>query len=343
VENFMGQSSDNKQEISKKLRNINPSMIQRIRIEELALSKNGFNALKRAGLNYIFDVYQLIQNGDLTQIPTIGVMGEKEIVDKLEDFLSGLQTEEQAVTKMIADSEDQDGLLIDKDITNNLPINVLEEELGTDIVNNLIEAKLYTIGDLNNLVTAYLKVVNSQDHLIDAAIGQLIEEVKTMITGSGLNAGVYVYGKPLTNVLYSVPGSKNEKLDKYHLLRTIKQIPSLRDELMLVYDSLSKRETELFLRYTLGKETYRKLGEEFSLSGERIRQIINNASERLCQNLQKQPILFLQSAFNVADNLGEELSEETLMDQLKQIGMLKSIKPKQYHKTFNMLLALIQE
>ena len=339
--NINGQSSDNKQELSKKHQNNDLSMLQRIRIEELDLSKTGFNALKRAGLNYIIDVYQLIQNGDLKQIPNVGTVVEEEIIDKLEDFLTGLKNEEQAVIELIADSEDQDGLLFDKDITNNLPINVLEDELGTDIVNNLLKANINTLGDLNKLVSAYLKIVNSQDHLIDAAIGQLIEKVKTLITGSGLNVGVLVYGKPLTNVLYSIPGSKDEKLDKYQLLRTIIQIPSLGEELMLIFNSLSKRETELFLRYTLDKDSYRKIGKELNLSGERVRQIINNAAEKMCQNLQKQPNLFIQSAFNVADDLGEELSEETLMDQLKQSGMLKSIKPKQYHKTFNMLLALM--
>jgi len=145
----------------------------------------------------------------------------------------------------------------------------------------------------------------------------------------------------LTNILYSVPQSSNEKFEKFDLLKTILKTPSLGDELELIYQPLSDREKELFLIYTLEKTTYQKLVEKYGISKERIRQIINEAVEKLCDVLQKQPTKFLQSACFIADNLGEDLNKEKLKDQLIQIGLLKFQSQTRYQTSFNLLLALI--
>ncbi|MBW6475328.1 MAG: hypothetical protein K0B14_19530, partial [Anaerolineaceae bacterium] len=100
-------------------------------------------------------------------------------------------------------------------------------------------------------------------------------------------------------------------------------------------------EKKLFIKYSLDKMAYSEIGELFGVSNERIRQIYNNSVDLICNRLEDNPNLFLQSVCLIADKLGDELNPQKLEYHLKEVGILDSKNNNKDQTTLNMCLALM--
>lgn len=297
--------------------------LQAVEITELNLSKYTYNALRRAGISTLYDLKSLIDEGTIKNIRYIGEEAEQEIIEKLNRYINNNAGIQQRSSPKSADATREEELS-PVDIGNDLSVQILEDYLGEQTVNNLLDAKINTLGDLNNLVSAYLQVMNSEESILDHANEELANAAKVLILQKGLQIKAVIAGNTLYNIIYRVPESLDQKLSKYKLLKMMLQTKSLNEELDFIFQDISNREKEIFVRYTLEGTSYRELGSQHGVSVERIRQIYNKTVRKICNKLEGKPNLFLQSVSLIADKLGEELNPQKLENQLKEAGILDS-------------------
>lgn len=314
--------------------------LRKIKIKELNLSKYTYNALRRAGISTLYDIKSLINEDNITHIRYVGEEAEKEIIEKFTEYINDAEGIHLKNSTKRSDSIKGDNLN-PIDIGNDLSVQILEEYLGEQTIKNLLKAKIYTLDDLNDLVSAYLRIINSEESILDHTNEELAKTAKSLILEKGLHLHALLEGKTLYNIIYQVPESVEEKLSKYKHLKRILHSKSLREELDSIFQDIPIRNKEIFVKYTLERTPYRELGNQYGLSGERTRQIYNNSVEIICRQLEANPNLYLQSVCLIADELGKQLNPETLNYRLKETGMLDSKLEFQNQSILNVCLALM--
>lgn len=307
------------------IKSFSPSL-KTIPIEELNLSVRPHHAFKRAGVNTVFDVCQVIENNTFLKIKNIGDKSIKEIVKQTELFLStcGASRNEmvddilQEVNRRESDVTSVEIKLPNVTQISNVSLGILNTYLGQRTINNLLSIGINRIADLDKLLQSYVNFLTPGNLLLDKTIELQNLQIRKMICQGNLSPNCFIESTALIEVLDWKPANDSEKKTKIQVFERILGAESLTQEINKIMGHLTDRQREIFLDYSLHDLTLEEIANKPSegVTRERIRQILNDAIKKLRQGLDKSLKVYISGSFEVAKELGTALSKEAWESQL---------------------------
>lgn len=324
------------------------SRLKSIPLEKLNMSSRSRNSLRRAGLVSVLDVCRVIDDNSIFEINKIGAKSAEEIINQTAQFL--LDYDSSLAKAMPSDPVDPNppsssSILETQQFPeikmfSDLPLDVLENFLGSQIIEDLASIGIQNIGKLDNLLKRYLTYLLPGGNLFNKTIDALLFHVRKKMNEGNLSPTCLIESTSLTKLLKWKPVEDEKKYYQFTLLKRILQEKSLTFDMSRIYESLSPRQTEIFLQYSLEDLTLGEIGTMVGVTRERIRQILSEAVAKLRRALDKSLKVYISSSFEVAKELGALLSKDTWKSELIKRKILTD--SEQDYRSFDNFCALIK-
>lgn len=324
------------------------SQLKSIPLVKLNLSGRSHHSLRRAGLESVLDVCRVIDDNSILKINNIGVKSIEEIKNQTQQFLLAYGTSPAAVVQSapvdlnpsvtVSISETQQ--LPDIKIFSDLPLEVLEDQLGSQLVENLASIGILNIGDINDLLKSYQSYLLPGSKLLSKTLDALVLIIRKKIDRGNLSPSCLVESTSLAELLEWKPVEDERIYYKFTLLKSILQEKSLTIDINRIFNNLTTRQAEIFLEYSFEDSTLDEIGTRLGVTRERIRQIKSAAEATLQQGLDKSLKVYISTAFEVAKELGMSLSKDTWKSELIKRKILTD--SEQDYLSFNNFCALIK-
>ncbi len=271
-----------------------------IPVEEVGFSVRASNSLRNYKIKTLGEFAQLSPK-DLRSIPNFGKVSLSEV----QFFLNSVRSDSQK-------RESLDYLALQEPWITKLNQSVGDLALTVRPRIVLEKIEIVLVGELIQLKdTEILKLPHAS---ISA-----IEELKTVLDGIGLS-----FGTNITNWPYELP----QAIRNFELNPRLGDFNFIEDELCAAIEqSLKPREYQIVLRRTGwdGGEisTLEKLGNEFSISRERVRQIEHNGLERIRSLNWQTPLLenVLKLVIQKLPFQSQSLSQLLIQNKLSRRGL----------------------
>lgn len=322
-----------------------------IPIEELDLKVRSFNALKRAGVNSVYELFQEIENNTFSKIRNIGDQSTEEIINKLDKFLTNnnlsfgisnpstsLDLDQTAKTS----SPDEEINLPEVGMVTDLPLTLLDSYFGDQMVERLLLIDIKTIGELHNLLLQYGNFITPSSQFMDKTIQLLSLEIRKLINQGNLSPRCSIESTTLLELLDRKPTEEEQKVIQIHFLKRVIKAKSLDHEITEIISDLSERQLQIFLDYSIHDLKLEEIAQKQvpSVTRERIRQILSEATTKLRRNVDRSLKIYIQTAFVVANDLGTSLSQDAWKSQLIEKRII--LDDDQNCQTFDYFCALLK-
>lgn len=324
------------------------SQLSTIPLEELNISPRPRNALRRAGLISVLDVCRVIDDNSIGKIQSMGAKSVEEVINLTEQFLAAFDP--TSVAAAPSDSEDPNppgsspALAVqnipDIKIFADIPLEVLENYLGSQMVEKLASIGIQNIGDLNDLQKKFQAYLQPGSQLLNKTFDVLIFHIRKRIDQGNLSPSCLIESTSLAELLEWRPAEEDQKYYQFNLFKRILQEKSLTSELHKYFENLTARQVEIFLEYAWKELTLEEVGNKLGVTRERIRQIIHDAVQKLQQALDRSLKAYISTAFEVAKELGGSLSKDNWKSELIKRKILTD--SEQEYQSFDYFCALIK-
>lgn len=324
------------------------SSLKDIPLEQLGLSVLANNSLRRAGLVSVYDVCQRIKADTILTIKNVGAKHNTEIIEKTNQFLlsygSSPLSNDQSSPDLRTDPStfNNNGGLNLPDITSiaNLQLATLKYRLGLETVSALESVGVEKIQDFHALVNRYIKFIGSGSDLISKTTSELVVLVNNLVKAGELSENCFVESTTLSELICWQPTDEDESKHKLQLLRRVLEEKSLTDEMNRFASALTERQREVFLDYSLREMTLEAIGAKQGVTRERIRQIVNDAANKLRYALDSSLKAYISTSFEIAKEMGSSLSRDSWKGELIQRQILLD-KDRDF-ASFDFLIALLK-
>ena len=288
-----------------------------VSIEHMELSRRTKNALLRAGLKTALDIQKVIETQGLTSIRNIGTLAINEIEECMSSLLENVGINLPADEINLFVNDESKIATIPTAFYDDLPIDILAEELGNDLINRLKSADFKKMGELFGLSQTVAIFIQNASKSLDRLINyQKAILQKKMATGE-LHPQAQYHNLSIKSWLNITPVNPKEQLEVLNLLTQVNELNSLTDELSLLFSEISEREMEIYVKYFNENLTLEQIGRQQGITRERVRQITSKTASRLWRQINSKPGLYFQSALLQAQNIGEQLSLQSWKQLLK--------------------------
>lgn len=318
------------------------STLASVSVTQLGLSRRTSNALSRAGINSALDLQKLIETDSLIRIHNIGISA----VDEIKKCMNSLFE-----TKKLASSPDEISLfnntrsettIIPISFFDDLPIDIIAEELGDDLLKRLKYAQFERFGDLANLAHIVSNFIQNVDSLLDKLINYQKGILQSKIVEGKIHPQVMYHGSNITAWVNLAPEKNDEQLELLGLLAQANDINSLTTELSLLFTNLSERDAEIYVTYFGSNLTLEQIGKQTGITRERVRQITSKIATKLWNQVNQNPSLYLQSALLFAEDMGDQLSLKSWKLLLQNRNLIDSRQIRENINPFDALCALLR-
>ena len=324
------------------------SSLKDIPLEQLGLSVLANNSLRRADLVSVYDVCQRIKADTILTIKNVGAKHNTEIIEKTNQFLlsygSSPLSNNQSSPDLRTDPStfnNNEGFNL-PDITSiaNLQLATLKYRLGLETVSALESVGVEKIQDFHALVNRYIKFIGSGSDLISKTTSELVVLVNNLVKAGELSENCFVESTTLSELICWQPTDEDESKHKLQLLRRVLEEKSLTDEMNRFASALTERQREVFLDYSLREMTLEAIGAKQGVTRERIRQIVNDAANKLRHALDSSLKAYISTSFEIAKEMGSSLSRDSWKGELIQRQILLD-KDRDF-ASFDFLIALLK-
>lgn len=324
------------------------SSLKDIPLEQLGLSVLANNSLRRADLVSVYDVCQRIKADTILTIKNVGAKHNTEIIEKTNQFLlsygSSPLSNNQSSPDLRTDPStfnNNEGFNL-PDITSiaNLHLATLKHRLGLETVSALEGVGVEKIQDFHALVNRYIKFIGSGSDLISKTTSELVVLVNNLVKAGELSENCFVESTTLSELICWQPTDEDESKHKLQLLRRVLEEKSLTDEMNRFASALTERQREVFLDYSLREMTLEAIGAKQGITRERIRQIVNDAANKLRHALDSSLKAYISTSFEIAKEMGSSLSRDSWKGELIQRQILLD-KDRDF-ASFDFLIALLK-
>ena len=325
--------------------------LKRIPLEELQLSIRPHNALRRAGLISVFDVREAIDFNRIGDVYSIGKKSVEEIIQKTENYIVNFSDQHSYVKQLSlnefanqqSDSTSNNVFLPDIQRIAEIPINLLANYLGMRNVENLISVGIDDVSKLHNILKRFLEFLQPAFKLYDKTIHLLDAQIRKLIDVGNLSPAIKIGSKTLVEYLDWIPENEAQSEEKLNILSCIVGEKSLTFQMEILKDSLSDRQRQFFIDYSLVGLTLEEIAlkQEVPITRERVRQVISGARTHLRARLDNGMNIYISSALDVAKGLGLSLSKVSWLSNLVEKGIL--IDEKSSQDNFDFFCALIRD
>ena len=306
-------------------------VLKNVPIELLDLPKRCFNGLKRVGVNSVYEVVNLINNDQLGNIRYIGRDSARIIIEKTDLYIKGhspsIETkssieqnnktigintlEEFAESKQLQESL--------PDFIKNIPIFIFKNQLPKGTVDRLESICIKSIDDLFSFLSDLIYFFSEDENINLRIFDACIEYLQSCVQNGSIHSKARIAGTSLKKLFEA------RSMNDADIYRFIEQFikfteqKNLDEELKQVFSCCSDRYIEIYILRNVKNYTYQQIGEYFGITRERVRQILNLTNNKLSNNMNNLPMIFLQSSFLFAEEMGEDLSKtvwrSTLLDK----------------------------
>jgi len=306
------------------------SSLKDIPLEQLGLSVLANNSLRRAGLVSVYDVCQRIKADTILTIKNVGAKHNTEIIEKTNQFLlsydsSPLETNQVSpdlITNPLPVKKTEGFNLPDISSIANLQLATLKYRLGSETVSALEGVGVEKIQDFHALVNRYINFLGSGSDLTSTIICELVMIVSDLVKTGSLSENCFVESTTLSDLICWQPTNDNESDHKLQLLKRILEEKSLSNEINWYTSALTDRQREVFLDYSFHDLTLEAIGAKQSVTRERIRQIVNDAANKLRHALDSSLKAYISTSFEIAKEMGSSLSRDSWKGELIQRQIL---------------------
>jgi len=228
------------------------------------------------------------------------------------------------------------------DITSiaNLQLATLKYRLGLETVSALEDVGIEKIQDFHTLVHRYIKFIMSGNDLTSTIISELVMLVNDLVKTGGLSENCFIESTTLSDLIHWQPTNDKDSNYKLQLLISILEEKSLSNEIIRYSNELTDRQREVFLDYSLHGLTLEAIGAKQGVTRERIRQILNDAANKLRHALDSSLKVYISTSFEIAKEMGSSLSRDSWKGELIQRRILLD-KDKDF-ESFDFLIALLK-
>ncbi len=310
---------------------LSPSL-KSVPIEELNLPKRTHNALRRAGVNSIYDIWQSIENQTILKIHDIGQSSLDGIIDKTESYISSNYSGEHKIEPQPSPDLIQSSTnvhpnpitLPDISQISGISLGALSNYLGQETINNLQSIGINSIAAFDKIVRDYVDFLSSSNSLVDRTTELLKLQVAQLVDRGALSLNCPLESTTLGDVLDQDSSIDFDNQSRLHILKRILDACSLTHEIKAITAKLTNREKEIFLDYSLHGLTLEEVGNKQPepVTRERIRQILIQAQTKLRKGLDESLKVYIGSSFEIARGLGESLTIEAWKSDLIQKELL---------------------
>lgn len=324
--------------------------LSNIPMEELGLSMRPHNALRRAGLDSVLDVYRVIDDQSIWKIRNIGVKSIEEVIRLTEQFFTNLGHSLDYADRSPSSEQDQPVASIaaveptfpDTKFIADVPIDLLGNYLGTRNVEKLQSMDIRSIGDLDRLLRGYLAFLLPNASLPDRTIDALTRKVKARIDQKTLSPNALIESTALGDFLDWVPADDSEKSKKIRLLSRVYEEKSLTHEINRLTDRLTARQREFLLDYSLQGLTLEEIAKKqpVPVTRERIRQVLRDATTKLQEGLDASLKVYISTALEVAKEMDTSLSRDGWKAELIERKIL--LDSEEDYQSFDFFCALLK-
>ena len=339
IDNYFKSEEYSKNILDERTKNIFPEKYA-TEIEDMDFSTRVKNALLRGGLKTAYDVQQRINNGTLTSIHYLGDKSQKEIIEFMNSFCDQedvLHFQINNQNKLINFDQKPDTKFL-----YDIPLKILEEELGSSTINNLEKAGITTYKELAQLTKKFLSITSEHEKLLVLYIKNQKELVKKEIALGKLHAKTKYLGRTLDDWLNIRVNEENNPLNLLNIFKKFSLSKGLIDDLSILFSGVTKRELDIFIGYHSADETtHESIGFDYDLSRERIRQIINKVEKQFFNNLKNFPNFYFQSVFLFAEEINNDLTKNNWRKSLESKEIVISNQKYFDYKPFTIFKAVL--
>lgn len=318
------------------------SFLASIPVEHLDLSIRSKNALIRAKVLTALEVQRLIETNALADVYSIGPLAAGEIEECMKSLFetqgSGKLSGQARLFNDVKSAE----FIIPDNYLDNLPIDILDEELGGDLLARLKLAHIEKFGELANLSRTVSGFIQNAASSLNRLIKHQKEILQTKIEKGQLHPQAQYRGRSIQAWLNTSPKSPDEQFKLLKLLSQANETASLTDELSSLFARVSDRDFQIYINYFEGTSTLEKIGKQMEITRERVRQITSKVATKLWDRVNQNPSLYLQSAILLAQDLGDQLSLQLWEQQLQQRNLINSKIIRQSITSFDLLCRLLR-
>jgi Bacterial RNA polymerase, alpha chain C terminal domain./Sigma-70, region 4. len=325
--------------------------LKKVPLEELQLSIRSHNALRRAGMISVFDVWEAVDFNRIRDVYNIGEKSLEEIINKLENFIL-IYSDADSNTKQLSFNQSankQPNINTDEVFLPNIqwivevPINLLANYLGERTMENLLSIGIDDVGKLNNLMKGYLEFLQPAYKLLDKTIHLLDVKIRHLLDLGNLSPAIKIDSTSLIEYLNTKPENEALSKEKFYVLNSIVGEKSLTYQMQTLKDCLSDRQRQFFIEYNLDRLTLEEIAlkQEEPITRERVRQVISEARNKMKTKLDNSLKVYISSALEAAKELGSSLSKESWRSRLLEKEIL--INDKLDQDNFDFFCALIKD
>ena len=159
------------------------SFLASIPVEQLNLSLRSKNALLRAKVTTALEVQRLIETNSLNSVHNIGSLTANEIEECLNSLVKATSLGMSSSQLTLFSNVKIDEVIIPDNYLDDLPIDILAEDLGNDLLERLKVARIERLGeltDLSRIVSVFIqnaaasldKLINHQKEILRAKIAR---------------------------------------------------------------------------------------------------------------------------------------------------------------------------
>lgn len=318
--------------------------LEQIPLSELNLSIRSHNSLMRAGCTTVGRLRRAVKDGSVWQVRNMGVKGVAEVEEKLERFLATFNFSEneksqpQSPDQLAAELPGQSSF--DLNLIADLPLHLLPTYITKNQTSRLMEAGIETIGRLYSILQNFQTFLYPSQQLPVRVINLLKSRIDKQVREGSLSTELLVGGQSLADWLNNTPTDPREIQDNILALKQLVVFDNLDQELEFVFSNLSPREEELYLKHNLKNMTLESLGQDESVTRERIRQIISNARTKIFGKLSEIRLDYINTALAIGKKLEGGLSNARWKEDLQKN---KLIDKQSSSKTMDRLLAVLSD
>lgn len=312
-----------------------------IPVAQLDLPPRAKRAFMRARIKSALDVQKLIETNSLTDVNRIGPATAVEIKECMNALLESKgfdlsSSEVGSLTDTVVDSRMIPDILFD-----DLPIDVLAEELGDDLLERLKRARFERFGELAALAQLVATFIQNADSSLDRLISYQKKVLQGKIDDGRLHRRVKYHGARITAWINRAPQETEQQLELLSLLTRANEVNSLTGELSLLFAKLPERDIEIYVKYFGSDASLQQIGKEIGITRERVRQITSAVATKLWNQINHRPSLYLQSALLLAKDMGNQLSRESWKRLLQDRELINSSEISGNIDPFTALCALL--
>ncbi|GIK54942.1 MAG: hypothetical protein HND44_01050 [Chloroflexi bacterium] len=313
-------------------------------IEHLNLSIRPRNALLRAGLKTALDIQRLIEKNTLSSIYNIGSLAVQEIEECLSSMLENQGIELSVSEIALPDNEERKSTVIPTvSFFDDLPVDILVQELSNDMIHRLKSAGFESIGELLNLSRAVESFIENTSTTLDRLINHQKDILRALIAREKLHPQAQYRNMSIKSWLNLAPENTNEQGEFLKLLLQINESHSLSEELSILFAKVAERDLDIYIKYFNDNLTLAQVGRQQGVTRERVRQITSKTATRLWARINQNPGLYLQSALLVAKDMGDNLSLKSWRLALQNRNIIDSSRPARENlDSFDALCALLR-